>query len=315
MNIKDENSHSTTQIRKKVLVVGATGFLGSKIVRSLALEKNLVVRAMSRRDAHADATAELEWVKGDMMDPVSLDAALLGVDVVIASANGYMKESIAADFVGNKNLIDAAARAKVKRFVFLSIVNCEAATDVPHFHAKKVTEDLLKSSGIPYVFIRAPAFLDQSTDYIADGVKAGRFYAMGDKTTKWSYVITDDLALYLAKAAAYPDEDINNNSIDIGWNDGPKSQEEIAKIVSAITKTKLSIWIVPWFIFNVLVYPLKLFSELGYDMAQMLLFFKKGSFVANTTKQERFFGPAPTSIEAITRWAESKKLKLHEARD
>ena len=114
---------------------------------------------MSRRDTPAGATAELEWVKGDMMDPVSLDSALLGVDVVIASANGYMKESIAVDFVGNKNLIEAAARAKVKRFVFLSIVNCEAAADVPHFHAKKVAEDLLKSSGIPYVFIRACACL------------------------------------------------------------------------------------------------------------------------------------------------------------
>jgi len=57
MDINDENFQSTNQIRKKVLVVGATGFLGSKIVRSLALEKNLVVRAMSRRDTPAGAAA------------------------------------------------------------------------------------------------------------------------------------------------------------------------------------------------------------------------------------------------------------------
>lgn len=309
--IKNEHAESITQSLRRVLVVGATGFLGSKIVQNLALDNTVVVRAMSRRDPVAAANTDVEWVKGDMMDPTSLDAALQGVDAVISSANGYMKETIEADFRGNKNLIEAAARANVKRFVFLSIVNCEAAFDVPHFHAKKVAEDLLKTSGVPYVLVRAPAFLDQSSDYVADGVKSGRFYAVGDKTTKWSYVITDDLAPCLAKAAIYPRDDINNNTIDIGWSDGPKSQKEMAEIISDVTNTKLTLWVVPWFIFHLLVYPSKLFSELGYDMMKMFLFFKKGSFVSDVTKQERFFGTAPSSKEAITRWADSNKLRAH----
>jgi hypothetical protein len=41
---------------------------------------------------------------------------------------------------------------------------------------------------------------------------------------------------------------------------------------------------------------------------QMFLFFKKGRFVSGITKQERFFGPAPTSQEAITKWAKNNKL-------
>lgn len=307
--IRNENAESSTQSRVRVLVVGATGFLGSKIVQNLVLDNTVVVRAMSRRSNVAAANTEVEWVKGDMMDPTSLDTAFQGVDTVISSANGYMKETIEVDFVGNKNLIEAAARANVKRFVFLSIVNCEAAFEVPHFHAKKVTEDLLKASGVPYVVVRAPAFLDQSSDHIAEGVKSGRFFALGDKTTKWSYVITDDLAPCLAKAAIYPGEDINNNTIDIGWSDGPKSQKEVAEIISAVTNTKLSLWVVPWFIFHLLVSPIKLFSELGYDMMKMFLFFKKGSYVADITMQERFFGTAPSSKEAITRWAASSKLR------
>jgi len=304
----DVNIQPAAQIGKKVLVVGATGFLGSKIVQNLAREKNIVVRAMSRRGASAATNTELEWVKGDMMDPASLDAALRGVDVVVSSANGYMKEAIEADFLGNKNLIEAAARAKVKRFVFLSIVNCDEASSVPHFHAKKVAEDLIKATGVPYVFVRAPAFLDQSSDYIADGVKSGRFYAVGDMKTQWSYVLTDDLAPCLAKAALYPGEDINNNTIDIGWSDGPKNQKEIADTISVVTNTKLSTWVVPWFIFQLFVYPTKLFSELGYDLMQMFLFFKKGRFVSDITKQERFFGSAPTSKEAIAKWAKYNKL-------
>jgi uncharacterized protein YbjT (DUF2867 family) len=237
------------------------------------------------------------------MDPGSLVAALDGADVVVSSANGYMQGSLQTDFEGNKNLIEAAARAGVKRFVFLSIVACEAARDVPHFHAKKVAEDLIKASGLRFVLVRAPAFLDQSNDYVAEGVKAGRFYAVGDKTTRWSYVLTDDLAASLAKAATYEGEDIDNQTIDVGWRDGAKSQAEVADLIARATGRRLSVWVAPWFVFQVMARPVRLVSELGYDLMQMFLFFRTGRFTADTSKQERFFGQAPTALDAVTRWA------------
>lgn len=299
---------STPRDVRKVLVVGATGFLGGKILRQLERYDGVALRAMSRRGAPVRAGATVEWVRGDMMDPASLDAALAGVDVVVSSANGYMKETIEADFQGNKNLIEAASRAGVKRFVFLSIVACDAAPDVPHFHAKKVAEDLIKASGLSYVFIRAPAFLDQSPDYIADGVKAGRFYAVGDKATKWSYVLTDDLAECLAKAATYPNESIDNQTIDVGWSDGARSQREIADLITQATGKPLTLWVVPWFVFRVIARPVKLFSELGYDLMRMFLFFRTGEFIADATKQEALLGPGPTALDAITRWANKSNL-------
>jgi uncharacterized protein YbjT (DUF2867 family) len=139
-------------------------------------------------------------------------------------------------------------------------------------------------------------------------VKAGRFYAVGDKTTKWSYVLTDDLASDLAKATTYPGNEINNQTIDIGWRDGPKSQQEIADTMSDIMKRRLAVWVVPWPIFRLLARPARLFSELVYDLMQMFLFFKKGGFVSNISKQERLFGPAPASRDAIARWAKSHQL-------
>ena len=294
--------------RRKILVVGATGFLGGKILRLLQQDDAISLRAMSRREAQSGARGTVEWVRGDMMDPASLRAALHGMDVVVSSANGYMKESIETDFQGNRNLIEAASRAGVKRFVFLSIVACEAAPRTPHFHAKKVAEDLIKASGLPFVLVRAPAFLDQSNDYVAEGVRAGRFYAVGDKTTRWSYVLTDDLAACLAKAATYPGGEIANQTIDIGWRDGAKSQKELADLIVQVTGKRLSVWVVPWSLLRVLARPVKLFSELGYDMIQMFLFFKTGKFLADTTKQERFFGPAPTALDAVTKWAASNNL-------
>lgn len=78
---------------------------------------------MSRKGAAPNERADVEWVRVDMMDPESLHRALQGVDVVVSSANSYMKGSLDTDFQGNKNLIEAAARAGVGRFVFLSIVS------------------------------------------------------------------------------------------------------------------------------------------------------------------------------------------------
>ncbi|MGC0956761.1 SDR family oxidoreductase [Pantoea agglomerans] len=301
-------ANTITPARTKIVVVGATGFLGAKVLHNLALEKDASVVAMSRKGSPSGGDAIIEWVRGDMMDPASLDRVLQGVDVVVSTANSYMKGSLDTDFQGNKNLIEAAARAKVSRFVFLSIVNCEAASAVPHFHAKKVAEDLIKKSGVPYVFVRAPSFLDQSTDFIAKAVKAGKFQGIGDKATRWSYVLTDDLASYLAKAATYSGTDIVNQTIDVGWSDGPKNQQELADIISNVINKRLKIQIIPWWVVRVAARPVRLFSELGYDLIQMFLFFRTGLYVSETSGHERFFGPAPTAHEAITRWARNQQL-------
>ena len=109
----------------------------------------------------------------------------------------------------------------------LSIVACDQARDVPHFHAKKVAEDLIRTSGLPYVFIRAPAFLDQADDYLAKGMAKRRFYGVGDRDTRWSYVLTDDLAQVMAQAATHPDPAILNQTIDISWRDGPQNQRDL----------------------------------------------------------------------------------------
>ncbi|WP_410176596.1 Rossmann-fold NAD(P)-binding domain-containing protein [Sinorhizobium medicae] len=104
-------------------------------------------------------------------------------------------------------------------------------------------------------------------------------------------MLTDDLASYLAKAATCANAEINNETIDVGWRDGPKSQQEIADIVSEITKRRLKVRVVPWLVFRLLARAAKLFSELGYDLIQMFLFFEKGVYVSNISKQEHFLDP------------------------
>jgi len=56
------------------------------------------------------------------------------------------------------------------------------------------------------------------------------------------------------------------------------------------------------------VRPVRRFSELGYDLMRMFLFFRSGLFVSDIALQQRFFGLAPTSREAIARWAKANEL-------
>ena len=123
------------------------------------------VRALVRpgSDAHrleAGATIAL----GDVMDPASLDRAMEGVDGVVTSTPGYTRhrkgDTAATDTAGNANLIDAAHRAGVRRFVLTSILPCDRTPDVPHFWHKKLAEDRLERLGVPFVALRPRAFVD-----------------------------------------------------------------------------------------------------------------------------------------------------------
>jgi hypothetical protein len=113
----------------------------------------------------------------------------------------------------------------------------------------------------------------------------------------------------IAKAATYPRESINNQTIDIGWRDGAKSITELAELIAQATGKRLSLWVIPWAVFGFMVRFIKPFSELGYDLMKMFLFFKTGQFVSDTRKQEQFLGPAPSAREAIDLWVASNNLK------
>ena len=120
-----------------VLVVGSTGMLGSQVATEL-LKRGRQVRALVRpgSDASALEAAGVEIARGDMMDPWSLLRALEGIDAVITSAAGYTRhrkgDTPKTDTVGNINLVEAASRSGVRRFVLTSILTCDQTSKVPH---------------------------------------------------------------------------------------------------------------------------------------------------------------------------------------
>ena len=146
--------------------------------------------------------------RGDMMDPASLLKAMDGADAVISTAAGYTRHSKGdtdeIDTIGNRNLADAASQVGVRRFVLTSILTCDQTPQVPHFWHKKLAEDRLEELGVPFVSLRPGAFLDLITQMRGDPFAKRRLMWFGSPTIPVSFVLTQDLAGYLADAVDAP---------------------------------------------------------------------------------------------------------------
>jgi dihydroflavonol-4-reductase len=116
-----------------ILVTGGTGFIGSYIIRQL-LEKGYRVRALRRRSSQLPAYipeqifSRVEWVEGDILDTVSLEEAMTGVDTVIHSAavisfsRRDKKKMYKINIEGTANVVNIALEKSIKRLVHISSV-------------------------------------------------------------------------------------------------------------------------------------------------------------------------------------------------
>ncbi|UKA60755.1 SDR family oxidoreductase [Arthrobacter sp. FW306-2-2C-D06B] len=284
-----------------VLVVGGTGMLGSQVVSRL-LAGGKQVRALVRPGSDASRLEELgaTITRGDMMDPESLVSAMDSVDAVITSAAGYTHhrqgDSPVIDTVGNTNLVHAASRAGVRRFVLTSILTCDQTPEVPHFWHKKLTEDRLEELGVPFVALRPGAFLEQITRF-GDPFSEGRLTSFGSPSVPLTYVLASDLAGYLA--AAVDASGVEGERIDIGW-DRPVTMQDIADISGQMLGRQIEL----------VLSPISPANPMAKDLGAMIDWFGTGRYVADTSRQREVFGPPPTAEDAVARLLTSLGHKL-----
>ena len=286
-----------------VLVIGGTGMLGGQVVSEL-LARGKRVRALVRptSDAKRLESNGVEIARGDMMDPASLLQAMDGADAVVSTAAGYTRHSKGdtdeIDIIGNQNLADAARRAGVNRFVLTSILTCDRTPQVPHFWHKKLAEDRLEELGVPFVALRPGAFLDMIIQMGGDPFTKRRLMWFGSPTIPLSFVLTQDLAGYLADAVDAPG--VDGQRIDIGW-DRPVSMEKIAQISGRLLGEKVRLWSVPAPLINTAGAVVGKFNPMIKDMTAMMRWFQTGRYVADTRRQREVFGEVPTVEDAIGR--------------
>ena len=290
-----------------VLMVGGTGMLGGQVVTAL-LSRGKRVRALVRPASNAAALerAGVEIARGDMMDPASLVRAMDGADAVITTAAGYTRHSkgdtAEIDKIGNFNLIDAASRVGVRRFVLTSILTCDQTPQVPHFWDKKVAEDRLEEMSVPFVSLRPGAFLDAITRMGGDPVAKGRLMWFGSPTIPLTFVLTEDVASYLADAVDVPNAE--GQRIDIGW-DRPVSMQEVAHIAGRLVGREIRVRTIPAGVINGISTVVGKVSPMVNDMGAMSRWFQTGRYVADPTRQREVLGEVPTAEQAIARFVQT----------
>lgn len=148
-----------------ILVVGATGALGGMITRDL-LARGDTVRVLVRPGSEYGPLVELgaQPVMGDLKDPASLARACDGVSAVISTANSARRSGAdTADSVdrhGNRALIDAARRAGVEHFIFMSALGASEESPVDFLRAKAETERHLAGSGMAWTVLQPNIFME-----------------------------------------------------------------------------------------------------------------------------------------------------------
>jgi uncharacterized protein YbjT (DUF2867 family) len=296
-----------------VVVVGGTGMLGGQVVTAL-LSRGKQVRALVRpRSQRAGIERPgVEIALGDMMDAESLLRVMDGADAVVTTAAGYTRHSKGdtpeIDTTGNRNLADAASRAGVRRFVLTSILTCDQTPQVPHFWHKKLAEDRLEELGVPFVSLRPGAFLDQITRMGGDPFAKQRLMWFGSSTIPLTFVLTSDLAGYLADAVDAPG--VDGQCIDIGW-DRPVSVEEIALISGQLLGQQIRVRTIPAGLINTAATVVGMFSPMARDLGAMMRWFQTGRYVADPARQREVFGEVPTAEDAISRLVRSLGHKVN----
>jgi uncharacterized protein YbjT (DUF2867 family) len=209
----------------RVLVTGATGFVGPAVVRKLVADGHTVTVLEHTPGSSAELPNE-EAVPGSMTDAESLRRAAEAQEIVVhlvAILTGRPEQFRAVMEQGTRDLLDAARTAGAQRFVLMSALGTDEQTKdlVPYYGAKWQMEQDLKASGLEHVIFR-PSFV-----FGSEGGALGQFKKIarlapitpivGPGTQRIQPIWVDDVAAYFAAAVDKPEA--ANRTFELGGPD------------------------------------------------------------------------------------------------
>jgi uncharacterized protein YbjT (DUF2867 family) len=154
----------------KVLVTGGRGLVGSELVKELR-KRQVDVRILAR-DLDKPAPEGVEVVKGDLLDPVSVEKALDGVNKLFL-LNAVVPDELTQALI----TYDLAKRMKLEQVVYLSVFKVDRFKDVPHFAAKLAIENALREFDLPFTIIR-PNYFFQNDAALKEPLTKADIYPM-----------------------------------------------------------------------------------------------------------------------------------------
>jgi uncharacterized protein YbjT (DUF2867 family) len=200
-----------------IVVTGASGYIGSHIVRRL-VEAGKPVRALVRSRQRAEKEGRLrgvavEWMEGDVTRPETLRPAMQGATAVvhtvaIAVEKGRQTyETI--NYQGTVNVVDAASSAGVRRFINLSQLGADARLPYRFLASKGKAQEYVAASGLDWTAFRPSVVWGPEDEFANTFARLVRltpliFPIVGDGQAKFQPVWVEDVATCVVKALDDP---------------------------------------------------------------------------------------------------------------
>jgi len=182
---------------KRILVAGATGYLGHFLVKELK-KRGFWVRVLIRKEAQKKWFSNVDDVFiGEITKPQTLNGITQNIDWVFSTVGiTRQKDGLTymdVDYQGNSNLLKEALKDNVKAFQYISAINGNKLRQLKIFEAKEKFVDELKASAVRSCIIRPNGFFSDMKDFLSMA-KGGRIYLFGDGNQKLNPIHGADLA-------------------------------------------------------------------------------------------------------------------------
>ncbi len=202
----------------RVLLAGATGYLGSFVLRELQ-RRNYSTRVIVRNPLRMQSVSPNVDVRvGEVTQADTLKGVCEDIDVVISTVGITRQRDgmtyMDVDFQANANLIDEAKRSGVKRFIYVSVFNGANMRHLKICEAKERLGDYLKNSGLDYCIVRPTGFFSDMCDFLkmAEG---GSVWLFGDGMLRMNPIHGADLARAVVDALHSQQHELNIGGPDL----------------------------------------------------------------------------------------------------
>ena len=289
-----------TQRSRTVLVAGATGMLGREVVTLLRADGHRV-KTLSRDPVRAQELAGLvdEIVVGDATDPDTLVGAMTGIDGVISCLGAPMafgrsdrRSFLDIDTVANLNLLEAARRAGVRRFVYVSLLLHSSWAGTTYVRAHEKVVEGLRDSGISYAVVR-PTGMFPVFDPLVSMARRGFAFVPGDGLARTNPVQPREVAQVCVDVLGQT----TNVRIPLG---GPEvlTRADIVRLAFAAAGRKPRLLHLPRWVLIVLARVIRRAHPRLAEVTDFTARALTNDFLAPTTGTHRLadhFGVAPTT--------------------
>ncbi|MBS1616458.1 MAG: SDR family oxidoreductase [Bacteroidetes bacterium] len=229
----------------KVLLAGATGYLGSYILKELLknkFESRVIVRKKNDFLNSLGESKALETFQAELTQPGAIINCCEGVDTVISTV-GITKQKdgltyMDVDYQANMNLLKEAKRSGVRRFIYVSVFRGNELTHLKICAAKEQFVAALKNSGLDYCIIRPTGYFSDMGEFY-EMAKKGRVFLFGNGAFRMNPIHGADLAKICCDAIQTTEKEIPIGGQEV------LSFNQIAEIACSVAGKKTRITHIP----------------------------------------------------------------------